>query len=319
MLALVLEGRPTLRRDHPEPRRRAGECLIEVVMAGICDTDLALAAGYLAFHGVLGHEFVGVVREADDARWVGRRVVAEINAGCGHCADCRDHDGHHCASRTVLGIAGRDGVLAERCVAPEACLVAVPDALPDEVAVFAEPLAAALHVLDVPAVAESDRAVVIGDGKLGLLVALALRAADKAVTVIGHHPEKLALAAARGATTLLEADAAALERSPVVVEATGAPAGLARAVALTRPRGTLVLKTTIAGPAPLPLASAVVDELTLVGSRCGRLPRALAALAEGSIDPTPLVSARYPLAEAERALAHAARREALKVLVHAAR
>ncbi len=319
MLALVLEGRPTLRHDHPEPRRRAGECLIELLVAGICDTDLALAAGYLAFRGVLGHEFVGVVREADDAGWVGRRVVAEINAGCGQCPDCRDHDGHHCARRTVLGIAGRDGVLAERCVVPEACLVPVPDALDDEVAVFAEPLAAALHVLDVPAVVESDRAVVIGDGKLGLLVALALRAADKAVTVIGHHPEKLAIAAARGATTLLEAEAASLARSPVVVEATGHPSGLARAVALTRPRGTLVLKTTIAGPTPLPLATVVVDELTLVGSRCGRLPRALAALADGTIDPAPLVSARYPLAEAERALAHAARRGALKVLVHGIR
>jgi len=319
MLALVLDGRPTLHHDHPEPRRHAGECLIEVVMAGICDTDLALAAGYLAFRGVLGHEFVGVVRDADDARLVGRRVVAEINAGCGRCADCQKHDGHHCASRTVLGIAGRDGALAERCVVPEACLIPVPDALPDEVAVFAEPLAAALHVLDVPAVAESDRAIVIGDGKLGLLVALALRAADKAVTVVGHHPEKLALAAARGAQTLLEADAAALERSPVVVEATGNPAGLARAVALARPRGTVVLKTTVAAPAPLPLATAVVDELTLVGSRCGHLPRALAALAAGSIDPTPLLSARFPLVEAEAALAHAARRDVVKVLVRVAR
>jgi threonine dehydrogenase-like Zn-dependent dehydrogenase len=315
MLALVLDGRPTLREDYPEPVRRPGECLVAVRLAGICDTDLALSHGYLDFRGVLGHELVGVVQAADDPRWLGRRVVADINAGCGDCPDCRDRDGHHCPTRTVLGIHGRDGALAERCCVPARCLVEVPDSLPDEAAVFAEPLAAALHVLDEPAIAASPRVIVLGDGKLGLLVALALLGAGKSVTVVGHHPEKLAIASQRGAVGVLAVDSATLPRAPVVVEATGSPSGLARAIELTAPRGTIVLKTTVSAPSPLPLARVVVDEISLVGSRCGDLSRAIHALTTGAVDPTPLVSARYPLTEADAALSRASSRDVLKVLV----
>jgi threonine dehydrogenase-like Zn-dependent dehydrogenase len=242
-------------------------------------------------------------------------VVADINAGCGDCPRCQTTRGHHCPTRTVLGILGRDGALAEEVTLPERCLSAVPDAVSDERAVFAEPLAAALHVLDELPEDGSARVVVLGDGKLGLLIALALASADLPVLVVGHHPEKLALAQRFGARTVLESDLDRdAERAPVVVEATGSSGGLTAALALTEPRGTLVLKTTVAGRLDVDLSPVVIDELRLVGSRCGDLHRAVASLGAG-LDPTPLVAARYPLARADEALAHAARRGTLKVLV----
>ncbi|MCC6524543.1 MAG: alcohol dehydrogenase catalytic domain-containing protein [Polyangiaceae bacterium] len=325
MLALVNGPPPRVVRDHPRPERGPGEARIRVRLAGVCDTDLQLAAGYMGFRGVLGHELVGEVVESAGALGVGTRVVADISAGCGACDDCRARGGHHCATRTVLGILGRDGALAEELVMPERCLVPVPDALPDERAVFAEPLAAALHVLDaLDALDTPDSAgrgrgapvVVLGDGKLGLLVVHALRSAGLAVFLVGHHEDKLALGRALGATSVLEhALGPHPERARAVVEATGSPGGLALALRLLEPRGTLVLKTTTAGPASADLAPIVVHELRIVGSRCGDIGRAVAALATGAVDPSALVAARYPLARADEALAHAARRGVLKVLV----
>ncbi len=326
MRALVLDGTPRLVSDHPPPARLSGEARIAVRVAGVCDTDLGLILGYMGYRGVLGHELTGVVVEGDDAAWVGRRVVCDINAGCGRCDDCRRRGGHHCAARTVLGIAGRDGAIAEEITLPLRNLVAVPDGVADDAAVFAEPLAAALHVEDELAAARAatgaDRerpVVILGDGKLGLLIALSLLAVGERVTLVGRHEAKLAIARASGATALLEAAATDLERAPIVVEATGSADGLGRALALTAPRGTLVLKTTVPEPPRIDTAKIVVDEIRVVGSRCGDMHRAIEVLARGAVDPTPLIAARYPLSEAVRALEHAGRKGVLKVLVDVSR
>ena len=320
MLALVLGGSAVVAQDHPEPERRAGEALVQVRVSGVCDTDLQLARGYMGFSGVPGHEFVGEVLAADTASWVGKRVVADINAGCGACAACMTGRGHHCAERTVLGIKGRAGSFAERLVVPERCLVAVPAALDDDRAVFAEPLAAALHVLDeLDAGALPRRAVVLGDGKLGQLIVRALLSQRVPTTLVGRHAAKLALAAAAGAETFLETDLPPSQRgADLVVEATGSEAGLAAALALVAPRGVIVLKTTVAAKLSVDLAPLVIHEVRLVGSRCGDMQRAIDVLASGGVDPLPLVEARYPLAQADLALAHAGRRGALKVLVDGA-
>lgn len=316
MRALVLDGSPHLVHDRPTPARRPGEALVRLRVAGVCDTDLQLARGYLGFRGVPGHEFVGEVIEADDPRWRGRRVVADINAGCGECEECRARGGHHCPNRTVLGIVGRDGAFAEVLAVPERCLVAVPDALDDDRAVFAEPLAAALHVLDEVDPRAPGRALVLGDGKLGQLIARALASGGVDTTLVGHHRHKLALAEAAGiGACLADALPPALRGAPLVVDATGSEAGLAAAIALTAPRGTVVVKTTVAGAISVDLAPLVIHELRLVGSRCGDLERAIEVLAAGAIDPRPLIEARYPLARADEAFAHAGRRGALKVLV----
>lgn len=307
---------------HPEPVRAAGEALIGVRVAGVCDTDLQLARGYMGFAGVPGHEFVGEVLAADDRRWIGKRVVADINAGCGTCLDCTSERlrGHHCRERSVLGILGRAGAFAERLTIPERCLVEVPGPLEDDRAVFAEPLAAALHVLDDIALSGTapHRAIVLGDGKLGQFIARALVSEGIATTLVGHHEHKLELARAAGVEAFLEARLPdAHHGADLVVEATGSEAGLARALALVRPRGTVVLKTTVASRSSVDLAPVVIHEIRVVGSRCGDMKRAVDVLASGRVDPMPLVEARYPLTRADEALAHAARRGALKVLVRA--
>lgn len=315
MRALVLEGRVRVWDSQPAPRAPEGEALLRVRLAGICDTDLQLAQGYLGFRGVLGHEFVGEVLEHPDPGWRGLRVVGDINAGCGKCARCRAGDSHHCATRTVLGIVGRSGALAERVSLPLECLVPVPASVADERAVFAEPLAAALHVLDALEGRAPSRACVLGDGKLGILCAWALHAEGWEVLLVGHHERKLALAAKPGLGTRLEADLGEQQQFPLVVEATGNAAGLAKALSLTEPRGTVVLKTTVARKLEVDLAPVVIHELRVVGSRCGDLRRAVAAMALGKLDPTPLIEGVYGLTEGEAAMERAARRGALKVLV----
>ncbi len=312
MLALVLEDSPQVQADAPAPVRKTGEARIAMRLAGVCDTDLQLAQGYMGYRGVLGHEFVGTVLEADDPSWVGKRVVADINAGCGTCEDCLERDGHHCPERSVLGIVGRGGALAEELVMPERCLVEVPKSVSDDAAVFAEPLAAGLHVLDIVDTA-CDRVIVLGDGKLGLLTAMAVAQAGLPTTLVGHHEHKLGLA--QGVSTLLEKDLGSDARASVVVEATGTAEGLTLALQLCEPRGTVVLKTTVASMHEVDLSKVVVDEISLVGSRCGDLRKAIACLADGRVDPTPLIEARYPLERAGEALEHAGRRGALKVLV----
>ncbi len=319
MRALLCAREPRLLREHPEPLERPGEALVQLRLAGICHTDLELSRGYLGFTGVLGHEFVGEVLRASDPGLVGRRVVADINAGCGRCAACAAGDAHHCPARTVLGIVGRDGAMADRFTIPEACLVPVPDSVSDDAAVFAEPLAAALHVLDdVPA--GDDPVVVLGDGKLGQLVARAVIGSGRAAVVVGHHAAKLSLARAAGARGVLEADLGTeLDESPIVVEATGRAAGIALALRLARPRGTVVLKTTVAGATTVDLSPAVINELRVVGSRCGDLARAIELLAAGHADPTALIEARYTLDDAPAAFRRAAEPGTLKVLIERTR
>jgi threonine dehydrogenase-like Zn-dependent dehydrogenase len=314
MRALVLEpgGRLHLDAHHQEPVVGPDEALVHVREAGVCATDLELVRGYAGYSGVLGHELVGVVDDADP-QWPGRRVVADINVGCGRCSVCRTGDARHCPARTSLGIRARPGVFAERVAIPRGNLVEVPETVPDDLAVFAEPLAAALHVLDEPHA--GGPITVLGDGKLGLLIALAIAAAGHEVELIGRHASKLEIAARAGVTTMLERELEDAPRATLVVEATGHPSGLARALQLVHPRGTIVLKTTVAAPTPIDLTAVVVNELRVVGSRCGELRRAIELLASGRVDPRPLIAARYQLTHAEQALEHAAQKGVLKVLI----
>lgn len=315
MKALFLEGDRARVRDHPEPRPEPGHAIVRVRLAGVCNTDLELVKGYMGFRGVLGHEFVGEVQDAPDA-WRGRRVVGEINFACGRCEWCARGLARHCPSRTVMGIQGADGALAEWVRVPLANLHAVPDAVPDERAVFAEPLAAAFEILEQVPVEPGTRCLVLGDGKLGLLAAQVLHAAGARPLVVGHHPRKLAILERRGIETLLERDWRPAP-FPVVVEATGSAGGFAAAVAATEPRGTLVLKSTVAEHPDVDLAPLVIHEIQVVGSRCGPFPPALRALERGDVEVASLVTERVPLARADEALALAARPDALKVLVEA--
>ena len=316
MRGLWLEGRALrLRDDLPVPAPPPGEALVRVSVAGICDTDLELVRGYYPYAGVPGHEFVGVVEEATGAsEWVSRRVVGEINSACGECPTCRAGRPSHCERRTVLGIVGRDGAFATHLRLPVRNLHAVPDGMPDEVAAFTEPTAAALELQEQVRVSPGDRAVVVGAGKLGNLVAQTLAATGCRLLVVGRSPRPLALLAARG---ILTATAEGIEprQADLAVECTGNPEGLELARRAVRPRGTIVLKSTYHGEAAIDMAPFVVDEITLVGSRCGPFTPALASLARGDVDPRPLVEARYPLADAVAAFAHAARPGTLKILV----
>jgi threonine dehydrogenase-like Zn-dependent dehydrogenase len=316
MRALVWDGQALAVTDRPALRPREGLARLRVSLAGICSTDLQLFRGYMGFTGVPGHELVGVVEEGPPAL-VGRRVTGEINLACGRCDLCGRGLGRHCPTRTVLGILGADGALAEEVLLPPANLHLVPDEVPDEAAVFTEPLAAAFEVLEQVHVRPGTAAIVLGDGKLGLLVAQVLHGAGARVLAVGRHAGKLNVLARRGVPTLLAADAEvdALDKVDLVVEATGSEAGLARAIALVRPRGTLVLKSTVAAKHALNLAPLVIDEITVVGSRCGPFPPALSALARGAVDVASLVERVYPLEEGLAAVAHAGRAGALKVLV----
>ena len=298
---------------------RAGEALVRVRLSGICNTDLEIARGYAGFEGTLGHEFVGVVERAPGAPELeGRRVVGEINAGCGRCELCAAGDPRHCPARTVLGIVGRDGAHAEFLQLPAVNLVPVPDGVPDERAVFAEPLAAACAVLERVRVGPEARVAVVGDGKLGLLCAQAVRVLSGArVTLVGKHARKLDIAARRGVEAWMLGDVPAQARRSfdVAVEASGSPGGLRTALGLLRPRGTLVLKSTFHGATELDAAPVVVDELSIVGSRCGRFPPALELLARDAVEVESLVGDEFPLADALAAMRRAAEPGVLKVLI----
>jgi threonine dehydrogenase-like Zn-dependent dehydrogenase len=309
------QGRVVLREDLPSPELRPGEALLRLRLAGICATDLELVGGYLGFCGVPGHEFVAEVLEAPSAPdWEGARVVGEINTACGTCATCLAGRRRHCPGRDVLGLTGRGGAFAEELALPLGNLHRVPASIPDAAAVFAEPLAAALEIQEQVPIASGDRVVVIGPGKLGHLVAQSLAATGCGLLVVGRRREPLALLAARGIRTAL-VDGLEPRRADVVVECTGNPDGLEIARRAVRPRGTIVLKSTYHGAARVDLAPFVVDEITIVGSRCGPFGPALALLARGTVDPRPLVEARYPLEEAVAAFEHAARPGARKILL----
>jgi len=313
MLACLFDGREVrVAPDYPEPAVPPGEVAIAVRLAGICQTDLEILKGYMGFRGVLGHEFVGT---ALGGRLAGRRVVGGINCVCGACDLCRRGLPTHCRRRTTLGIDRRDGAFAERLVLPEANLVPVPDAVPDRDAVFAEPLAAAVQIGRQVTLAPAQRIVLLGAGRLGQLVARVLRAWGLAPTVVGKSPGKLALVRRLGLAAVEVGKAKPDASADVVIEATGTADGLALALALVRPRGTIVLKSTVADTAGLDLAPLVVNEVTVVGSRCGPMDEAVAMLAAGGLDLEPLVTAEYPLAEAPAALVAAAGAGAIKVLL----
>jgi len=316
MKALLFDDQLRLDDDYPLPEPPPGEARIRTIVAGICKTDLEITQGYAAFRGVLGHEFVGVVEQAGDPALVGRRVVGEINVACGTCQTCRTGRVTHCPNRTALGIRGRDGALAERFCLPETNLYPVPEGMPDYVAVFVEPLAAACEVLDQVHVRPTDRAIVLGDGKLGLLVTQVLALTGCDLTLVGRHEAKLAIVAARGIPTRL-VDEGPARQADLVVECTGRVEGLEAARRLVRPRGTIVLKSTYHGLVQTDISGLVVDEIRMVGSRCGPFPAALRLLSQGLVDVAPLVEARYPLDQALAAFEHARRKGALKVLVQA--
>ncbi len=322
MKALYIESPGAIRlREISEPPLLPGECRVAVKMVGICRTDLELAKGYMNFSGVPGHEFVGKVIEGPD-RLMGRRVVGEINAGCGSCDECRNNGSRHCATRTVLGILNRPGAFAETLTLPERNLLPVPHNVSDEEAVFTEPLAAALEIFEQLHVRPSAKALVIGDGKLGLLIAQVFANFGARAMLLGRNPKKLALAERWAVPSALNESR---EKSPVyfggrfdcVVECTGSPEGLACALNHTAPGGTIVLKSTYA-PSQSPSidwAKMVVDEIRVVGSRCGPFAPALRLLSRGGIDVRGLIDHRKTLDEGVEAFELAARKGVLKVLV----
>jgi alcohol dehydrogenase len=314
MLAFRKQGDSARLHDIAAPRPAAGEALVRVRAAGICNTDLEIIQGYMNFEGTLGHELVGVVTECDDASWLGARVTSEINLACHVCSLCQRGYERHCPSRSVLGILGKDGVFAEYVTLPVRNLQRVPDGLSDRAACFIEPIAACFEILEQVAITPRDRVAVLGDGKLGTLAALVLSSHGCPPVLVGKHPAKLARAANMGIRTARAGELAA-KSFDVVVEATGSPSGMQLATELTRPRGTIVLKSTYHGALTLQAAPWVIDELTIVGSRCGPFPPALAQLAAGRLVPDALIDAVFPLHDAERAMQHAAAPGVLKVLL----
>ncbi len=313
MNALVFDRGLQFRADYPEPRAPAGESVVRVSLAGICGTDLEIALGYMAHSGVPGHEFVGRVTETSNAELRGRRVVGEINAACGRCASCIAGLARHCATRTVLGIVGRDGAFAEYLRLPDANLIPVPDSIPDEAAVFVEPIAAAYEILEQVHLSRDHRIAILGDGRLGAVVALMLKGEKYLPLVVGHHPEKLKRLADLGLAT--STDASTTDRFDVVIDCTGQGTGLSRAIAIVKPRGTIILKSTAAEGANINLAPVVVNEITLVGSRCGRFAPALDALASKKIDPLPLIDGSFALKDGLAAFAATANPVNFKILL----
>lgn len=302
-------------RGLPTPPRPEGYALLRLLAGGICNTDLELQRGYYGFTGTPGHEFVAEVVEADRAELIGRRVAGEINVACARCEWCIRGLGRHCPDRTVLGIVNQPGAFEEFFVLPERNLHVLPDDLPLERAVFLEPLAAACEILDQVAIPRHARIAVLGDGKLGLLIAQLLDAWGYPVHHYGRHPGKLALSAACGIATEVVNGALPVAAYDYVVDATGSAEGLRQSASMTRPRGTLILKSTVHGTVPVDTAPLIVNEITLVGSRCGRIEAALPLLAHALIPVEKMIAARFPLADAPQAFARAAERGVLKVLL----
>jgi len=315
MIAVHFEGRRASIRKTGKPRRPEGYAVIRLLRGGICNTDLELLRGYYGFTGTPGHEFVGEVAAADTPGLVGSRVVGEINLACRRCEWCKQGLGRHCPTRKVLGIVEHPGAFREFLTLPESNLHVVPASVSDEAAVFVEPLAAACEILDQAALPANAEVAVLGDGKLGLLVAQVLHAAGHRVRQFGRHKAKLRIAEKAGVATEVARNRLPLAAYDWVVEATGSSDGLRQAVEMTRPRGTVFMKSTVHGKVRLDTAPVIVHEISLIGSRCGRFEPAINLLAAGRIQVAGMISETLPLAEAPHALRIANRSGVLKVLL----
>jgi len=313
MRALWLENNKIDLRDIPQPRK-PNEALIKIRKAGICSTDLELVKGYYPYTGILGHEFVGEVVDAHDISWIGQRVVGEINAVCNECEQCRNGRHTHCENRTVLGIVNRDGTFAEYTTLPIANLHRVPESVPDEMAVFTEPLAAALEIQEQIQINPTDRVLLVGAGRLGQLIAQTLALTGCDLRVVARHAHQQSLLKERSIRTISE-DEIKPWRWDVVVEATGSPGGFSLARQAIRPRGTLVLKSTYKGEINVNFSSIVVDEINIIGSRCGPFEPALRLMESRQVDPTVLIMDEFELTDALKAFERAAESGVLKVLV----
>ncbi len=317
MKAFRLQKEEVALRDVPAPSP-GSEAKIRLGMAGICRTDIELAKGYMGFEGTLGHEFVGTVADSTGEIPVGTRVVGEINCGCGDCYWCQSGLERHCPNRTVLGIQDRHGCFSEEFLLPSCNLVPVPDSVPNERAVFAEPLAAVLEIFEQVLIRPLDSVAVVGDGKLGLLIALVFSLRHTgSVLLVGHHPSNWRRFPEISALHEEDLDTQKALSFDVVVEASGTSSGLLQAMGLTKPRGTIVLKSTMEKAEPINMTPAVVNEIAVVGSRCGRLPAAIRFLEQTQAPVEKLIEAVYPLHEAERAWDHACEKGTLKVCLKA--
>jgi threonine dehydrogenase-like Zn-dependent dehydrogenase len=313
MRALVFGHALELRDNYPDPVPVAGESIVRVKLAGICGTDLELARGYMGFKGVPGHEFVGQVAKSEDSSLGGRRVAGEINAGCGHCPSCAETASRHCPDRNVLGILGRAGAFAEYLRLPNRNLIPVPASISDEAAALIEPLAAAFEIFEQIELGADASILILGDGRLGAMVGLALKAKGYKPVIAGHHETKLARLGLLGLDVANRVDRGRLY--DVVIDCTGNPGGFTEALASVRPRGTIILKSTAAAATDLNLAPIVINEIRVIGSRCGRFQPAIEALAKGAVDPLPLIDGVYSLADAPTAFEAAADSRNFKILI----
>ena len=316
MRALELsDGKLRLRTEYPEADVPQGSTRVRVTQAGICETDLQLVAGYMGFSGVLGHEFVGI---AESGKFTGQRVVGEINCVCNECDMCSRGLGNHCPNRTVIGILNHDGGFADSLIVPEGNLHAVPDDMSDDLATLVEPVAAALQIPEQVSLTSDMRAIVVGDGRLGNLCAQVLKRRVKHVLVVGKHAEKLKTFEAMDISTCLLQDVPPDLKASLVVDCAGSATGLSTALSLVRPRGTVVMKTTVAGEHQIPLAPIVIDEITLVGSRCGPFDKAITAISSGELLLDNFISGRFKIEDFEAAFSRATEKDALKVILEIA-
>lgn len=319
MKAIVFDKELKLDKNYAKPLPKEGEALIRVELAGICNTDYEITKGYMGYVGILGHEFVGVVEDVNgaDKSWIGKRVVAEISYGCDdpNCEWCAKKNYRHCPNRHTLGIWKKDGCFAEYVTMPTKVLFEVPQNVPNEQAVFVEPLAAACEITEQLHIEPTQKIIVLGDGKLGLTTALALNAQNLDVLLVGKHQNKLDIAKAQGVETKLLSEFKLEKKYDVVVEATGTASGFETSIALTKPRGVLVLKSTVATGKELNLAPIVIDEITVLGSRCGQFAPALRMLKNNRINFTPFITKTYSIDEALEAFEANKAKESLKILI----
>jgi threonine dehydrogenase-like Zn-dependent dehydrogenase len=326
MLSVHLHSGRVEIRNEPLPRIPRGFARIRLIAAGICSTDLELQRGYYGFSGTPGHEFVGEVvaisadsgPNCDASKWLGRRVVGEINLACGHCDWCKRGLGRHCPTRTVLGIVNHPGAFREYLTLPVHNLHAVPPSIPDEEAVFVEPVAAACEILDQVKIPKGDKVALLGDGKLGLLIAQVLQARDAQVHLFGRHKDKMRIVEKAGVTTQVVPRKLPAKAFRWVVDATGSHEGLRAAIHMCEPRGTVIMKSTVHGLVTIDTAPVIVDELNLLGSRCGRFEPALRLLQNHKVNVRSLISDEFPLKQAAKAFEAAAAKGALKVLLRPA-